>query len=163
MAWTLMPYGSHLLLHRLGHRLQRVLGGRVHAPVGRCEQAAHRGRENDLRPFLLRDPLPDKALRQGQGQKDVDLVVAPDEIERDLEDRSTLAHAGVVPEHIDVPRLRVRDVVGVAQIELFDAEVGQAQRLRLFPQRRDVGRDLHCGDDAVAVLGHANRRGFAEA
>jgi hypothetical protein len=69
----------------------------------------------------------------------------------------------IVPEHIDVPRLRVGNVVGIAQIELFDPEVGQAERLRLFPQRRDVGRDLHRGNDLVAVLGDADRRRFAEA
>ena len=127
------------------------------------EQAAHGRGEDDLALLLARNPLLHDALGQRQRQEDVDLVVRADEVDRDLPDRAGLAHAGIVPQHVEVPRLRLRDVVGVGQVEPLDAEVAQAERLGLLAQRRDLRRDLRGGDDVVAVLGHADGGGLAEA
>ena len=58
-----------------------------------------------------------------QRQEDIDLVVLADELDRDLPDRAGLAHAGIVPEHVEIPGLRLGDVIGVGQIETLDPEV----------------------------------------
>ena len=140
-----------------------MLGRHVGAPVGRREQAAHRRGEDDLALLALPHPLLDDALGQHERQEDVDLVVLAHELDRDLPDRSGFAHAGIVPEHVDVPRLRLGDVVGVGEVEPLDPQGLQAELLRFLAQRRDLRGDLRGGDHGVAVPGHADGRGLAEA
>jgi hypothetical protein len=71
----------------------------------------------------LPDPALDESLRQRERQEHIDLVVPPHEIEWDFEHRPALADTSIVPEHIDIPRLRVRNIVRIKQIELFDPQV----------------------------------------
>ena len=122
MVWTLIPYGRQLLLQRLGDRFQRMLGRDVDAPVGGGEQAAHGRGEDDLALLAFARPTAHDALGEHERQEDVDLVVLADEVDRDLPDRAGLAHAGIVPQHVDIPGLRLGDVIRVGQIETLDAE-----------------------------------------
>ena len=72
-----------------------------------------------------------KPCVSASGAKHVDLEVAAHQIDRNLADRARLADAGVVEQDVDVPGLGVRDVVGIEQVELLDAQVLQAELLGL--------------------------------
>ena len=110
------------------------------------------------------DPALDDALRQFERQENIDLEILADEVERNFPDGAGFAHAGIVPQNIKVPRLGLTNIVGVGQIEAFDADlVAEAQRRDLFAQRSDLRRDLDGRDDIVAVARHADRSALAEA
>lgn len=79
-------------------------------------------------------------MGQFQGQEDVVLVIAADDVDRDLPDRARLAAAGVVPEHVEVPALGLLDVIRVVQVETLDTDtVGEAECLDFGAKRRYIG------------------------
>jgi len=62
-------------------------------------------------------------LRQLKRQEDVDLKVPTNEINWNFPDRPSLAHAGIVPKHVDVKVERLGNIIGIRQIETFDSEI----------------------------------------
>lgn len=157
------PILGQLLLHGFGECLQRMLGRNIGAPVGGGEQAAHGRSEDDLATLALAHPFLDNALGKGQWQEDVDLVILADKIDGDFPDRAGFAHACIVPEYVEVPGLRLLDIIRVGQIEPLHAQVGEAEGCGFLSQRGHLRGYVDGGDDVVAILGHADGRSLAEA